>query len=418
MAKDCTLSPEERFWGSCKCTCPEPDPDIAGIGVISSFMTSSALAIVSTCLYLLIIRSDLDPKDSFNPIDGWARRTFCDPFVGFITKAQCIKARIDKIESTIFSFVLSLGDMQLVIGIAMLSAAVIKLHDENDIKLHDEKDKISIYHFSMVANLAWFSSTVHLLTLLAIRTKVIGSMKEPNRRGWTKQKTSSRRRRARVAIECGGDLIVRITSMLLLAALLLYCSYVSGAREWYTYEHCPARCSLGKEKGGEPLRWTVVNFVLILLTYPKRCLALSPTLGHWWIKKARHHFLDNKGLGGASDKPMPLWRKIFVWLWYIGESETRGVVLDTCIWFGLGVYWTIDDRKRFHKSWEGQVDIEKENNVKGFGQLVPILLLGMPFLQGLQTYCEKSREEEDRRDKHKDSSNRGLVQGNHEGTGA
>lgn len=347
-------------------------------------MTSSVLAIVSTCLYLLIIRSDLDPEDSFNPIDGWVRRTFCNPFVAFITKAQCIKARMDKIECTIFSFVLSLADMQLVTGIAMLSAAVIKLHDEND--------KISIYHFSMVTNLAWYSSTVHLLTLLAIRTKVIGSMKKQYRRGWPGQKASSRHRRARAAIGWGGDLIVRIISMLLLAALLLYCSYISGAKDWYKYDHCSARCSLGKEKGGEPLRWTVVNFVLILLTYPRRCLLLWPALGRWWIDKARHHFLDNKGLGEefrTSNHPMALWRKIFVWLYYIQESETQGVVLSTCVWFVLGLYWTIDDRKRFHKSWEGHVGIENENNAKGFGQLVPILLLGMPFLQGLQTYSGK-----------------------------
>ncbi|RSL84625.1 hypothetical protein CEP52_016392 [Fusarium oligoseptatum] len=247
MTQDCILEPEFRFWGSCECTCPKPDPDIAGIGVISSFMTSSALAIVSTCLYLMIIRSGLDPEDSFNPIDGWARRTFCDPFIDFLTKAECIKSRMDKIESTIFSFVLSLADMQLVTGIAMLSAAIIKLHDE--------KDEITIYHFSMVTNLAWFS------------------------------------------------------------------------------------------RFGEAHR--------------------------------------------SSETSMPLWRKLFVWLYYIEESETKAVLLSTCVWFVLGVYWTIDDRAQFHKSWKEYVDIENENNAKGFGQLVPILLLGMPFLQGLQTYSGK-----------------------------
>ncbi|RSL85626.1 hypothetical protein CEP51_003257 [Fusarium floridanum] len=91
---------------------------------------------------------------------------------------------------------------------------------------------------------------------------------------------------------------------------------------------------------------------------------------------------------------MPLWRKLFVWLYYIEESETKAVLLSTCVWFVLGVYWTIDDRAQFHKSWKEYVDIENENNAKGFGQLVPILLLGMPFLQGLQTYSEQSREEE------------------------
>lgn len=344
-------------------------------------MTSSALAIVSTCLYLLIIRSDLDPKDSFNPIDEWARRTFCDRFISFITKAQCIKSRMEKIECTIFSFVLSLADMQLVTGIAMLSAAVIKLHDE--------KDTINIYHFSMVTNLAWFSSTVHLLTLLAIRTKVIGSLKNQDGQEEPGRQSSSRYRRTKAAIGWGGDLIVRVISMLILASLLLYCSYVSGAKEWYKYYHCSAGCALGKEKGGEPLRWAVVNFILILLTYPKRCLQVWPTLGRWWVKKARHHFLDKKGLGEHRSSNMPAWRKIFVWLYYIEESETKAVLVSTCIWYGLGLYWTLTDRKLFHESWQYDVDIGDENNIKGFGQLVPILLLGIPFLQGLQTYCGK-----------------------------
>ncbi|KAL2679077.1 hypothetical protein Neosp_009833 [[Neocosmospora] mangrovei] len=123
-------------------------------------------AIVGLPWRLLLIRSGLEPEDSFNPIDHWTRSHICDPWVRFIIKAPFIERRIDKIESTLFSFLLSLADMQLVSGIAMLSAAVIKLQDKND--------GISAYHFSMVANLAWFSSMVHQLTLLAIRTKVAG----------------------------------------------------------------------------------------------------------------------------------------------------------------------------------------------------------------------------------------------------
>ncbi|KAM6530130.1 hypothetical protein FALCPG4_008252 [Fusarium falciforme] len=171
MANDCSLSSYWQFWGDCECSCPQSNPDIAGIGVISSFITSSSLAIIATCLYLMLIRSGLEREDSFNPIDGWMRRNICDPWVRFVTKVPFIESRIDKIESTLFSFLLSLADMQLVTGIAMLSAAVIKLQDKND--------GISAYHFSMVTNLAWFSSMVHQLTLLAIRTKVVGREPEP-----------------------------------------------------------------------------------------------------------------------------------------------------------------------------------------------------------------------------------------------
>ncbi|KAJ4168709.1 hypothetical protein NW754_010637 [Fusarium falciforme] len=241
MANDCGLSSYWQFWGDCECSCPQSNPDIAGIGqVISSFITSSSLAIIATCLYLMLIRSGLKREDSFNPIDGWMRRNICDPWVRFVTKVPFIESRIDKIESTLFSFLLSLADVQLVTGIAMLSAAVIKLQDKND--------GISAYHFSMVINLAWFSSMVHQLTLLAIRTKVVGSMKTQHRGVWPDRKNSSRSRRARAAIGWGGDLMVRVISMLILASLLLYCSYVSGAKDWYTYSYCSASCALGKER--------------------------------------------------------------------------------------------------------------------------------------------------------------------------
>ncbi|WAO92049.1 Hypothetical protein NCS54_00954100 [Fusarium falciforme] len=384
MANDCSLSSYWQFWGDCECSCPQSNPDIAGIGqVISSFITSSSLAIIATCLYLILIRSGLEPEDSFNPIDGWMRRNICDPWVRFVTKVPFIESRIDKIESTLFSFLLSLADMQLVTGIAMLSAAVIKLQDKND--------GISAYHFSMVINLAWFSSMVHQLTLLAIRTKVVGSMKTQHRGVWPDRKNSSRSRRARAAIGWGGDLMVRVTSMLILASLLLYCSYVSGAKDWYTYSYCSASCALGKERGGEPLWWTGFNFCMVLFEYPRRCLLLWPALGHWWIDHARHLVLDDKGREGSpKGDALPLWRRIIVWLYYIGSSETIDAISTSCIWFGLGLYWTFDERKRFHESWRALTDIVNEDDVKGFGQLMPILLLGMPFLQGLQTYSGKS----------------------------
>ncbi|KAI8716703.1 hypothetical protein NCS52_00964500 [Fusarium sp. LHS14.1] len=255
MTNDCGLSTYWQFWDDCPCSCPQPDPDIAGIGVIISFITSSSLAIIATCIYLLLIRSGLEPEDSFNPIDRWTRSHICDPWVRFIIKAPFIERRIDKIESTLFPFLLSLADMQLVSGIAMLSAAVIKLQDKND--------GISAYHFSMVANLAWFSSMVHRLTLLAIRTKVAGSMKKQHRDVWPNHMNSSRSRRARAAIGRGGDLMVRVISMLILASLLLYCSYVSDAKDWYTYSYCPASCALGKQREGR--RAAVVDGIQLLL---------------------------------------------------------------------------------------------------------------------------------------------------------
>ncbi|RYP57024.1 hypothetical protein DL769_009750 [Monosporascus sp. CRB-8-3] len=257
---NCSSEPDGVSWGSCTCPTLEADPDIAGIGVISSFITSSCLAIISTCLYLALIRSGLvpdgsfepvdrrvrnrdgiAPDESFNPIDSWARRCICTRFVRFILRAQWIDSRIDKIRGTLFSFVLSLADMQLVTGIAMLSAAVIKLHR---------------------------------------------------------------------------------------------------------------------------------------------------TVGEWWIDKARHLIVDYQGLAEPDrHQRMRPWRKVFAWFWYIISSETIAVVVDGYFWFALGLYWTFEDRNSVHRWLEDSTDIGKENDLEGFGQLVPILLLGVPFLQVLEMYC-------------------------------
>lgn len=319
------------------------------------------------------------PNESFNLVDRWVRGRICTPFVRFILKARWIESRIDRIRRALFSFVMSLADMQLVTGIAMLAAAVIKLH----------RGSISVYHFSMVTSLAWFSSNVHLLALLAIRTELVGSMKIGRR--WLpppSQPEFSMSRRARSVFSWGGDITVRVTAMLTLAALLLYCSYVSGARRWNDNYNCPAACAKGKEKGGEPLAWMVVNFALVLLTYPERCLALWPGVGEWWIDKARHWIVDYQGLAKPErDEEIKPWRKVFAWVWYVISSETLEVAVDGLLWFALGVYWTFDDRNTIHAEWQNYSDIDKENDVEGFGQLVPLLLLGLPFLQLLETYC-------------------------------
>ncbi|KAH6857081.1 hypothetical protein B0I37DRAFT_369136 [Chaetomium sp. MPI-CAGE-AT-0009] len=375
---NCRPEPDAVPW--CRYQTLTADPDIAGIGVISSFVASSCLAIMSTWLYLALARSglmlggscdpaglskhNLPPNETSNPINRWARAHLCTPFVRFLLEAKWIDhARITKLRGALFTFVLSLADMQLVTGIAMLAASVIKLHSGS----------ISVYHFSMVTNLAWLSSNVHLLALSAIQTELVG-------------KDSS-------VFSRGGDILARVVGMLAMAALLLYCSYVAGADGWDDNYHCPAACAMGKEKGGEPFRWMVVNFVLVLLTYPERCLALWPAAEEWLVDRARDWIVDHRGLRKLDrSRRMRPWRKVFAWFWYMLSSETIGIVVDGLIWFALGMYWTFDDRNSVHAQWKDSTDIEKEDDVEGFGQLVPLLLLALPFLQVLEVYCAQSRE--------------------------
>ncbi|EWZ97105.1 hypothetical protein FOWG_04306 [Fusarium oxysporum f. sp. lycopersici MN25] len=113
-------------WEKCA-TEYDPDPDIAGIGVVTAFITASCLAILSISLYLAIARSGLNiieagnvrppPRPGFvesvNPIDDWVRRNVSDPFVKLLVTSRWIRAHINQLKRGLYSFVITLADTQL-----------------------------------------------------------------------------------------------------------------------------------------------------------------------------------------------------------------------------------------------------------------------------------------------------------------
>ncbi|CEI60438.1 hypothetical protein FVEN_g6573 [Fusarium venenatum] len=398
--------------GSAWHDCPfatEPDPDIAGIGVIAAFITSSCLATLSISLYLAITRSELDiisdggfrpPGQNtrpINPIDGWARRNICVPFVEFLIKSKWIEEHIERLNRVLYSFIMTLVDTQLVLGIAMLIAATIKLH----------RNSISVYHFTMVTNLAWLTSGVHLMATYVIRIETNGSMKQGRRWIGPFQDPSDHRswsRKTGSTFALGADMFIRVLSMLLMVALLLYCIYVSGSEGWdYNYDRL-ASCAMGRKKAGTPLAWMIATYVLVLHGYIIRCLSLWPAASIWWIDTVRPSIIDDRALEAQlSKKRLPWWRLIWTSIHYAINSELLGVCIDGLLWFGLGIWWIQADRVEVQK-WVG---MEAESDVEGFGQLVPILIVGAPFVQALQTYCEQSRTA--RRERQRSNAERGET---------
>ncbi|KAF2428790.1 hypothetical protein EJ08DRAFT_699010 [Tothia fuscella] len=301
---------------------------------------------------------------------------------------------------------MSFSDQQLVTGIAVLVAGIKKLADGN----------ITIYHFSLVTDLAWFSSNTHLLSLLTIRdfSESVKPSKSP---------TLSH---TQVRINFPGPRILRAFLMVLLAALLLYCSYVTGYEDWYESFRCPARCTLAGSKGGKPLDWTIMNFTLILYAYPIAMIQLFPWSRRFWIENLRHKLIDDKGLlppeppspislphnhakpptnltkataatpstpGATPPGPLTViwkaWWSVFLLIWYTMSSEVLTFVVQI-VWFSLGVKWTLEDRVNGHSAME-QEEIDAENEW-GFAQLVPILLLLLPFLQLVQSYSAQKEK--------------------------
>lgn len=58
--------------------------------------------------------------------------------------------------------VVALGDQQIVTGLALMLAALIRMGSDTK--------PLSTYHFVIVSDLVWFSSNAHLLALLVIRS--------------------------------------------------------------------------------------------------------------------------------------------------------------------------------------------------------------------------------------------------------
>ncbi|TLD31534.1 hypothetical protein PspLS_02520 [Pyricularia sp. CBS 133598] len=412
-----------------QCYCPplEADGDIAGAGVIAGFVASAVITTLATLLCLIIQRPSCDPDGnelpSYNPIDRYLRRAVCRPVRSWMIRRGL---NPDIWEGCAYEVVMALSDQQLVTGLAILVTAIIKL----------TKGTITVYHFNIATDLAWFSGNVHLLSLLVIRQHNIESVK-PGSAGRKRRNESTHRRSERFTRW------MRILLMIALAVLLLYVYYVSGYEGWYGEFRCPVLCTIDMPKGGSPLHWMWVNFALILYNYPLNIFLMWRTGSIWWVDKVRPLIFDTPkapqqvpaqearllqgadqpeaipmsssasgrsmdSLGrekaatanvadGTRDSTGPktgflaalgrVPRKFFLMIWYMIASELWHIVELLC-WFGFGIFWLVQDRGFGHDEMEHAQE-EKEQEV-GFGQLIPLILLVLPFMQLVEAYTRLS----------------------------
>lgn len=88
-------------------------------------------------------------------------------------------------------------------------------------------------------------------------------------------------------------------------------------------------------------------------------------------------------------KELPWFKKICVWLWYFEKSEMLGLLTDGPLWFGYGMAAVFTDRTssndylKENHVWASEKEIGKEDDIEGFSQLVPLLLVAVPLLQVL-----------------------------------
>ncbi|KAK1765410.1 hypothetical protein QBC33DRAFT_544239 [Phialemonium atrogriseum] len=140
------------------------DLDVAGIGVMVSFWASAAITFI--CIIVGYLRGTLPgvpQNEADSLIKGLIRQPWTCRETLFssrpISKAHDKIPRAEsgsRIEEAFESFLLSFSDQQLVTGLAMLVSMF-------------SKGDITIYSFQLATAVAWFSSTIHLATLVVLR---------------------------------------------------------------------------------------------------------------------------------------------------------------------------------------------------------------------------------------------------------
>jgi hypothetical protein len=344
------------------------------IQVVISFGISAGSTLICTILCLLFARSS---EFTYNWVDYNARK-----FIELVRRDRQT-ARRERIAECLRDVITSLSDTQLVTGIAILVAALKKLGDGS----------ITIYHFNIVTDLAWFSSNTHILSLLVVRS--FSDSAKPQAR-----KTDGSSTKFVVWLMIQLPSFIRAALMLVLAVLLFYASWVAGYQHWYDDLRCPANCILNSSiwrQSGLPKRWMAVNFFYILWSYPIALLMLIRDFRLWWMDHIRTKLIDKQSLGSRKTENIPDFRSIhdiyqkglkhvFLFVWYFFSSELI-TVLESCVWFSLGCWWLRTDRANGHNAMDP--DERTVENAWEFGQLVPIMLLLLPVLQFFESFASE-----------------------------
>ena len=313
---------------------------------------------------------------------------------------------VQRLELALRSIVLMFSDQQVVTGIALLASGYAQLNS-----------RINNYHWQMLVYLAWFSSLTHLTTLTVLRQ-------------YFRDNRKARLWRA---------VLMLITVMMLGAALLPTSDTLwlnaSEPLLWLDPNHrkhlvpilAPALCyfrRLGSRDSDDRFKsWTgasmIISLVVLISGYITRMLKLSDwasgTCKQYLRMVPSEKIRTIRGIFLARlNRPAPSFDKIhwavayltvetlYVWLKAfcdIYESMTAevcmmlstlmlvklaGLISPKIIWLASALAW--GTRNLFMARSDAA---SSEENIWGFGQMFPVVLLVLPILSALETYYGK-----------------------------
>ena len=263
--------------------------------------------------------------------------------------------------------ILGFSDQQLVTGTAILLAAFIRLPTSNG--------QIRAYHFSVVTDLAWFSANTHLVTLFVLRDYFS----------------------THIALR-----LWRTIGMLVMITLLVVASILSTNKYWYGNPdgfvdghsidfsgfNCPTICLIGDLKtniGGSPLKWMIVDVVLLLWGYSVALARLYRPRSKRWKRIQRtaqdyyHSVISQRLEIGAGCSSW--FGTIFQGIYDLMRSSVFITIFNSA-WFGLGVLSMFADRSDGHRL----LDQGGSEDNWGFGQIMALLLMLLPCFAALEIF--------------------------------
>ena len=234
--------------------------------------------------------------------------------------------------------------------------------------------KITVYHMTIVSDMAWFSSGTQLATLMVLSQWLL--------------KTNQGRRKY---MYLPAITVFRIMCMIVICILLMVIIWMQGYRYWYDGFTMPAHCIPRNPSswGGTNEVWAIISLILLaygyiasigtLVSFARMTQNPLPPMIRKWDSHIRQR-LQSSGFESCTYLRM---RKLVLGLWYMVQSEVFSLVFNL-LWIILGIVWTTTDRQLGEDAMtEKETDVESEI---GFGQLVAIILLMLPFMAWFEGY--------------------------------
>ena len=331
-----------------------------------AFILSAFLTILFSFVYLLVSKESFKEQ---NALDDWvwARLSSLSP-------SHTSDARRKVWQTVLEKVILSLSDQQLLTGLAILTAGLLR------------HCSLSVYHFEMVYELAWFSSSTHMTSLSALRNYLFA---RPRLRNW------------------------RVCLMAVMFCLLVAYVVMSSHRSWYESWPYRAQCLFDNLIGnisGTPSKWMICSLTILSWGYLSNSLALFETpsrlLAQWIFEKPvtalekgikalrnkRQLILSNSSdprakLYGASILAMQIVVVIVETIYFVIITSATSCwfsLMFDITWFATGLYSIISTRQIPDSKTDG------DENELTFGQIVPLLLLGSTILvikEGYEGEC-------------------------------